>query len=416
MKKLIKNVVMLDMTAATLESVEGLTVNNAVRVFVTASTRPLLGHIQFGNLVSIIEIPDGASASSINGSVTIDGNYESSLEGKQTYFMINGSLLIKNDVTPETLSRIFSAGGDINGSITLPDTLTALCPMLNIKVNGSINAYPSDSLLYTGDITVNNGFLSGLPENAKITAAKPGNVFIAPDTDPKLFSRHISELYVFGDTIVPSALCDVFYKAARLYEKVTVIPEGFVYSDKPLTINRAGIYTLKGKSLYTPHNIVFKDGFTENQINQLDFRLETEKAAIVPDCIVDAVFDRIKADGFYTYQGKLVTVNDEMNVNKLNHGETAVCSYLINQDALLSIPEDMTAEEIEQTIGEIFLYGDIALREAHVSAIKEKIVIEEGNLIIDDTSEDEAESDRNDDDDAASGYDIVIGNAVEFKL
>ena len=79
MKKLIKNVVMLDMTAATLESVEGLTVNNAVRVFVTVSTRPLLGHIQFGNIVSVIEIPDGASASSINGSVTIDGNYESSL-------------------------------------------------------------------------------------------------------------------------------------------------------------------------------------------------------------------------------------------------------------------------------------------------------------------------------------------------
>ena len=415
MKKLIKNVVMLDMTAATLESVEGLTINNAVRVFVTTSTRPLLGHIQFGNLVSVIEIPDGASASSINGSVTIDGNYESSLGEKQTYFMINGSLLIKNDVTPETLSRIFSAGGDINGSITLPDTLTSLYPNLRIKVNGSVKTYPSDSLLYTGDITINNGFLSGLPENAKITAAMPGNVFIAPDTEPKLFSRHVSELTVFGNTLVPSALCDVFYKAARIYEKVTVIPEGFVYSDKSLTINRAGIYTLKGKSLYTPHNIVFKDGLNENHFNQLDFRLETEKAAIIPEGIADAVFDKVKANGFYTYQGKLVTVNDEMSVNKLNHGDTAVYSYLVNQDALLSIPENMSAEEIEQTIGEIFLYGDITLREAQVSAIKEKTAIEEGSFIItNDALEDNVEENSNDD--VASEYDVVIGNAVEFKL
>ena len=108
-------------------------------------------------------------------------------------------------------------------------------------------------------------------------------------------------------------------------------------------------------------------------------------------------------------------MNDEMSVNKLTHGETAVCSYLVNQDALLSLPEDMSAEEIEQTIGEIFLYGDITLREAQVIAIKEKIAIEEGDFnITNDASEDEAESNSNDG--GASEYDIVIGNAVEFKL
>lgn len=408
MKKLIKNAVMLDMTNATPESVEGLTVKNAVNVFVTPSTRPLLGKVNIGNIVNVTEVADGAVFSMMNGNSVFDGNISTSAGDKKVYTYINGNGFVNNDVTAETFACIFSAGGKVNGNITLPNTLAAMMPVLKVEVNGNATVYPADTLLYRQSITINDGFLSGLDEGSKITVF--GTVYVSPDTNTELFNKHISELTIFGDAIIYQKQKEAFYRAARKYSGVSVVPDNYEYLDMPLFIGSANIYTLKGKSIYTRGDVCFKNEIDKNIINNIDFKIETEGMVIVPEAIADNIFDRIKTNSFNTYKGKLIIVNDEITLRK----PKSMQSYIVKPDAGLTIPEDITADDIQEYIGNIFLYGTIYLREAQMESVMEKIVINEGGIeIIDDTPQEETDTESHNNEEE---YDIVIGNAVHYIL
>ena len=411
MKKLIKNVVSLDMTKATTESVKGLTISNAVHVVVTPTTRPLVGQIEFGNLVKLLEIPDGAFLSRVNGNMMVDGTTH---VAKEAYMLVNGNVVVKNDVSPEALHNFFAVGADVNGDILLPDTIAAQFHQLKITLNGSVRTYPADSLLYPPTIKINNGFLSGLPSASKITVIPGEDLFIAADTDPVALERHISEIMVFGGVVVPENLANIFYKIASQYGSVTVIPEGYTFHSKALHITPSNILGLKGKSLYTRKNIVFKDGLDKQRIQQMDFRLIIEGNAILPESIADNLLDKIKAANIYTYRGRLITVSDEMKLSKSEM--TEMTSYLVNSGAELSLGEDVSAADIMQGIGEIILFGFLMLREKHVRPISDKIIIKKGHVEIlsAETNEEGDLKDEKGRDEAE--YDIVIGNAVEYTL
>ncbi|MCL2771773.1 MAG: hypothetical protein FWD71_00360 [Oscillospiraceae bacterium] len=408
MKKLIKNVVILDMTSTTPEAVEGLTIQNAVNVFVTTSTRPLLGKVNFGNIVNITEIADGATFSFMNGNSIFDGNINASLGEKKVYTYINGSGFVNNNITADTFACLFSAGGKVNGNITLPNTLAAMLPLLNVNINGNTTVYPADTLLYGQNITINDGFINGLDESSKITVF--GTVYVSHDTNTELFNKYISELTIFGNAIIYQKHRDIFYKAAHKYSEVSVIPDDYEYFDTPLLVGAANIYTIKGKSLYTRNDVHFKDEIDKNLINNIDFRLITEGAVIVPETIAESIFDRVKTNSFNTYKGKLVIVGDEMPLRK----PKSMQSYIIKNDAALTVPGDISSDDIQEYIGNIFLYGTIYLRDFQMEAIMEKIVINEGGIeIIDDTPPQEETDTQNNE---TEEYDIIIGNAVNYIL
>ena len=404
MNKLIKNVVTLDMTSATAESVVGVTVDNAVIVLVTPTTRPLLGQINIGNMVGVVEIPDNATLSTINGNIVIDGNFEHTTT-LNVFKMLNGSILIKNDVTPETLGHIFTCGGDINGNITLPDSLTAVLPAL-VRINGNINSYPADSLLYDQKTHINNGFLRGLPESSKITFTH-GTV-ISPDTNVDTFKKYIKELTIFGNTILPQQLRDVFYETAQRYDRVIEIPVGYTFYDESLAITPSSLLTLKGKSIYTCKDVHFMNGISESLLRQLNFHLITEGAVILPENIVEMIFDKIQANHLYTYRGKLIIVQSDLPFVKSG----APASYLIKSRGTLIIPESSTPGDIQESINEIFLYGTISLQKDQMQTINDKLAVYKGKLI-DPEEDDYLEAEQGHD---TTLYDVVISNAVSYKL
>ena len=174
------------------------------------------------------------------------------------------------------------------------------------------------------------------------------------------------------------------------------------------------MFSIKGKSLYTRHDIYFKDGLDEKLINQIDFQLETEGSVIVPENLAGTLIERIKSNEFYTYRGKLVVVDDEISLKK-SETDDDLYSYLIKKDAVLNISENFSVEDIKQTIGEIFLFGSVSLREGQRQAVCDKVAINEGDVeIIEDMSDNMTDNDN--DSDKYAEYDIVINNAVEYSL
>ena len=413
MKKLIKNVVALDMTKTTPEAIKGVTINNVVNVFVTPTTRPLVGQINFGNIVKTIEVPDKVAFTKINGNLVVDGNLE---EQKNTFMFLNGDVIIKPDVTPEVLCNFFAGGAITNGDIILPDTIAAQFPLPNVDKNGDVQVYPADSLLFFRVDQINNGFLSSLPVGAKVTIIPEKELFIADDTDAESFKQHVAELNIFGNTVLPDELADVFYSVARQYNKVTVVPEGFTLYDKTLMVNTSNIMGMRGKKLYVRGDIVFKNGIDEGRVRQTDFQLETAGSVIVPENLAGDVFDKVKATNFYTYRGDLVIVKDELEISEVAIAE--MTSYLVNMDAQLSFHRDISTDDIQKGIGEIFLYGFLSMYGKQAKFINDKLVVNEGDVEILST-EDDAKSEeayKNEEFPENTEYDIVIGNAVEYVL
>ena len=400
MKRLIKNVVMLDMTSATEESVKDLTVKNAVNVVVTSKTKPLLGEISFGNIVQVTEIPEDTEFTEENGSRVVEQAHIQSSSTK-VYRVINGSILFTNDVTEETVKNMFPVGGSINGSIIFPSSISL--DSLNVNINGSRKSYPHDSLLYRNHSKINNSFLQGLPESSSVSFID--GLSVAEDTDAGLFEKHIKKLTVYGETVLPQKLSDIFYRVARQYDQVVEIPDGYTFYDEYLIINSSSFLNFKGKSIYTRKNIIFRDGLNKDLLSQLDFRFESEKNVILPESIAAVMMDRVKAKQIYTYRGKLVHVREDMDFAAANES----ASYLIEPGSTLNIPDTVSAAELEKAIDDIFLLGEIKLQENQMQLVNDKVALYEGSIEI---NRPEAEEDEDD----ASEYDIVISNAVKFKL
>lgn len=408
MKKLIKNVVMLDLRTATLESISGLTIDNAVTVFVTPSTKPLISQINFGNLVKLIEIPDNMTISKSNGNIVMGGNPSLNEYGANVFKMINGNLLIKNNIPEELFLKLFEHGGVINGNVTMPDYLSPAFFSSKISFNGNVQVYPSDSTLFETNIKINNGFLNGLARNSKVTVI--GSVDIAEDTNPELFEDIISELVVFGNVLMHENISEMFYKAAKRYAQVTILPNTYKLYNSDITITPSNLLSFKNKKLYTKGNVIFDGDLTENQISQCDFSIKTEGIVFCPEKIAQTVFDKVITDKFQTYSSYLFTINDSYNLTAPELEMETDISYLVNGE--LVIAEELNVDLIVKKISEIFLYGAITCSNAtQKSAINKKIKINEGDVNVPSNEPEEPEP-ANDN----SEYDFIVSNAVEYSL
>ena len=383
MKRLIKNVTQLDMRNATEESVEGLTIKNASSILVSPSTKHLLAKVNFKNISHVAEVPEDKNVSLLNGVSTMDG----SDDAENTFLISNGVVIIKPSMTVEMFTRNFS-GGIVNGVIYIPDSLTGAFAAFD--VNGVVHTYPADSHVYEQPLVINEGFLQGLPEGASVTALK-GVTIESVNLDT------IETLTVFGKTIVPERLKDTFYKVAKRYDKVIVIPESYTLYDEQLEIRPANQFSFRGKSIYTTENVYLFEG-----IEQLDFKLITEGTVIAPDKVAMSLADRIEARGmFYTYQGDINVVTDTLTYTGVPG------NYLIMPHAELIIPEDADLAAIEH----IYLQGDIAVaEESQIMTLNKKVVLNDGDIF---NGKDEDFEDNGED---LSEYDVVLGNASSYKL
>lgn len=408
MKKLINNVVMLDMRTATPESIGDLTINNAVTVFVTESTKSLIGKINFGNLVQLIEIPDNITISNTNGNMVISGNSSLKENSSNVYKMINGNLIFSNNVQEELFFKIFEFGGVVNGNVTVPDHLSSTFLSSKILFNGEIKVYPTDSILYLNDLKINNGFIKGLEKNSKITVT--GNVEIAGDTRPELFEDNISELTVFGNILMHEHISESFFKSAKKYSHITILPNAYALYNADITVMPSNILSFKNKKLYTRGNVIFTDDLTESQITQYNFSIKTDGIVFCPEKIAQTVFDMVITDRFQTYSGFLAKIDDSYNLTADEVEQDAVISCLVNGEMI--VEEELDADLIARKVSDIFLFGEIKCsNELQKRVIYKKTKINKGDIKITSGEPEEPETVNND-----SEYDIVISNAVTYAL
>ena len=134
----------------TLQSYETVAVN-AGTVLVTPESKVLLDRYGVAlNCGSVVELPLDAKLSTVNGSAQIKATDS---PAEKTYLMVNGSLEI-GPGTREVLQQY--VGITVNGRVLHPESLSGC--LTQLKVNGSIEAYPDDAIVLKRNAVIDRVF------------------------------------------------------------------------------------------------------------------------------------------------------------------------------------------------------------------------------------------------------------------
>lgn len=192
---------------------------NAATLLVSKESKELLSRYHVAiNVADSMEISVDAELSIQNGTYEIS---DASIRAKPTVLIVNGTLQIKKG-SERALETFISIS--VNGSVTYPDGLQNLLPPL--KVNGTINTYPSDAICLKNRVTLDKVFMLKAKEAKYYVKNK---VIISDDTlDISLLVTKGSSFITKRAIIAESQL----ENAVQLFDDETdidVIPSGYKY-------------------------------------------------------------------------------------------------------------------------------------------------------------------------------------------
>lgn len=220
-KKLVVNSAICDTRSVKeeiLKLYEGIELN-AATILVSETSKELLSHYNVTmNAAEVMEISENAEVLIQNGTFEIS---EGTIMAKPTILIVNGSLQIKknSEKALETFVSII-----VNGTVSYPKDLQNQMPPL--KVNGSIDTYPSDAILLKNRLTIDKVFILKAKEAKYYVKNK---VVITDET------LDISSLISKGSSFITKRAIiaeSLLQNALQLFEDetdITLIPTGYGY-------------------------------------------------------------------------------------------------------------------------------------------------------------------------------------------
>ncbi len=220
-KKLIINTAVCDsrnVMEETLKSYEEININTAF-MLVSEKSKVLLSKYNINiNSADVIEIEEDANLVVQNGSYELNA---STSFLKPTVLLVNGSLNITNELEDRLENILFI---NVNGMLSYPSSLDGKLPP--IKVNGSIECYPSDAIKLKSKVVIDDLFILRAKENKYYAKNK---VIIS---DESLNLDKLNELGVVFITKKAVIKEELLEKAVNLFDesvKIKIIPKGYSY-------------------------------------------------------------------------------------------------------------------------------------------------------------------------------------------
>lgn len=217
-KKLVINCATCDARNATEETFapfEEITVNAAV-VISNPVSRELMN--RFGvrlNCASVVDVPEGADFSNINGPYEIRST---DLLPSRHFLMVNGPLTIGPD-TQKVLEQY--VGVHVNGPVTCPESISALLGAM--QINGPIICYPDGAIIMKRSCVVDRTFVLRA-KNASYWAAKRF-VMVDPSIDTKRLKEKGAR-FIAKEVIIAESFVEEMVDAIDEKAELIIVPDG----------------------------------------------------------------------------------------------------------------------------------------------------------------------------------------------
>jgi hypothetical protein len=410
MGTMIKEVAFLDLTEASEETLAQITAIKKVAFMIyNEKFEPFMSKIDFHEIASSVKVPGPFSL--INGKLTMDKGFLNSVS-EPMFYLINGKMTIKPDVTPELIDQAIS-GLYLNGKIYCPEHVQGMLHQKIRQQNGKIVTYMAQAThLEPNKLTLTNTYLKSLDLETNLVVA--GQFRMDTHLDKQLFNEKIKHIQFLNGALIPEAFAETLYE--KLVEgagTLTFIPEGYTYFEGNLHLDSDVIERYNTAKLYISGAAFFDETVSDSLVRQHLSAIIAEEGiyarAELKRALLDLCDPSVKLT---TYSGVLRIVDGEHTLTQpeLDYTEGKI-TYIIQ--GVLQIDKGVEPKALLEKIERVDLYGVISGGMEQCGVLQTKLRIKEG--VID--SEDEpkgTEADQNGDQEEPGTH--VIAKVSQLKL
>ncbi|MDD2717912.1 MAG: hypothetical protein PHW04_18645 [Candidatus Wallbacteria bacterium] len=377
MKKVIRNVGVLDLRSATEQSIGEIErVDNVGAVIYSKETAHLLTRLSIRNMGSSMEVP--ADCKLVTGQLEINSGYVDQLKEPLSLFM-TGQMMIKNDLTADALDKGIKALL-ITGQVFCPEKLLPTLQSKIVSLTGQIMSYPDNAKIMVGKLKIDDHFLNSLDDNTTIFMT--GKLDLTAEFEVALFERKIEKFHLVGKAILRDEYAEIFNRRllSQTACKLEVLPKGYLYLPEEFKLDNLNIKRFQKASLYCPSGVVIDAGITSGSLLSAILSLKTKHVVChreLKEFISELCFD--PATLILPYQGRLVTVEDEylLTSEELEYSKE-ITTFLVRGE--LEIDSEVKPETIAAKVEFFDNFGEINAFRQQFGVIQSKIRTRKGEL------------------------------------
>lgn len=378
MKKVIKNVGLLDIRNATEESINNIErISNVGSVIYSRETAHFMTKLNFGNLGSSMEVPKDCKI--LTGQVEINKGYMSQLK-EPLSLLITGQVIFKNDMDPEDIENGFKSL-QIVGQVFCPEKLMSVIQSKG-NITGQIFSYADKAKILIGKIKLDEHFLNSLDENTSLFIT--GKMEILDEISHELLDKKIKNIQLIGKGVAKEEYAEIFNRKLenRTACKIEIIPEGFTYLAQGISLNRLNIKRFDNAMLYCPQGIIIDADLKVEELKAHISEIIARDGIVCREDMADAAISLCKDPlaRILTYKNRLVLIEEEY---MLTHEEleysTEGITFIVKGE--LHIDMNIDPGLLSERIDCIDNFGEITVSKKHYGIIQNKIRTREGELI-----------------------------------
>lgn len=376
--KEIGNVVVLDIRKATEKSIAGIkSVGNVVTLVYSPETAHLVSQLNIGNVVNLLEAP--VDAKILNYPVEFTHDY---FEGKTEPVdaIIIGKLTVHPDVSVEQIQQGIS-DLKVVGKITCPKSLLGALEAKLSDFTGKIKAYMQCDRLFTQQVVWDENALSTIEDDSVIAILSDLKI---PKLLPiELLERKIQKLQVLGQIVCHEENAAVLLSRLENPDTaVKIIPAGFEYVEKPLTLDKLFLDTLNAKKIYCTERILIEQEVEVDDLDAKQEKLITEEMVICPVGLADLLAKKcnlLETQAVF-YEGKLWIVEDVGTISP-EHLSYLEDNLTLLVTGLLIIKPEVSPEALLQKFAKVHNLGRIKCTPEQMGAIQSRLGLQVGGMI-----------------------------------
>lgn len=373
------NVGVLDLRDADADALRAIRgIGNVGLLLFRADTRPLVNALSIGNLGDMVEAPPHCRLEM--GSVRLD---REALSNRSTpvSMIVMGQVVMAPDVSSDDVEQGIEALISM-GSIVCPDNLTGVLRPKLKRVMGTLTCYPAGCELFavSGSLELDGHALVAMKDHTALLV--DGRLVVPVALPGELLERKLSWIKVHG-----SLLCNE-ENAPQLRSlmedqstRVTVLPEGFRYVNRSLTIDGTFLRFGGASKLYCQGRVVVDAAVTAAELDRHLVAVRSTNRILVPSALRDAFAPKcdLTQDRVVFYDGVLW----------LEDGDTTLDVYRLTSldglatlwvDGELTIDEAVTPEMLVEKLAGVHNYGTILCTPAQRSALHRRMGENKGEM------------------------------------
>jgi hypothetical protein len=376
--RVIGNVGLLDLRKATEASIAGISrIDNVGAVLYSPETARLVARLNIGNAGASVEVPEDAKM--LTGQVTFSRDYFRNQEAALN-LVVMGPVVVEPDLPIEDIEKGLQ-GVTMMGPLLCPHHLLGIMQSKTRRHLGPVIAYTSASRIVMGRLNLDESYLLALEDASALVVM--GRLSLPEVLPNDLLEQKIERVQVMGRIMCHEENAQaILTRVVDQTPKITTIPAGFEFVDRPLMLDNILLESLPGRNLYCTDRIQIDSGVDASLLDEHVEALISEDIIICPvelRRVISQKCNMLEARVIF-YEGELWMVDGEtdLRASRFDYLEGKATLVVYGE---LTMDAEADPRMLAERLAKVHNLGQIRCTPQQMGAIQARLGLSDGDLV-----------------------------------